>query len=86
MLSGLPACKPFVSRPCFSSLGNEGFTTDYDLPNATAYAETCAAIGLVMWSHRMLQLDADRRYADVLEQALYNGVLSGINLDGSSRG
>ncbi len=67
-----------------SSAENEGMTGDYDLPNATAYAETCAAIGLVLWSHRMLQLDPDRRYADVLEQALYNGVLSGVSLDGGS--
>src|SRR5579875_527020 len=63
--------------------GNEGFTTDYDLPNLSAYAETCAAIGLVFWNHRMLLLDADHRYADLLEQALYNGVLSGLSLDGT---
>ncbi len=67
-----------------SSADNEGMTADYDLPNARAYAETCAAIGLVFWSQRMLQLDADRRYADVLEQALYNAVLSGIALDGAT--
>lgn len=67
-----------------SSAANEGLTADYDLPNEAAYAETCAAIGLVFWSHRMLQLDADRRYADVLEQALYNGVLSGLSLDGAA--
>lgn len=66
------------------SRDNEGFTTDYDLPNATAYAETCAAIGLVLWSHRLLQLDADRRYADMLERTLYNGILSGLALDGES--
>jgi DUF1680 family protein len=66
------------------SADNEGFTADYDLPNATAYAETCASIGLVFWAHRMLQLELDSRYADVLEQALYNGVLSGISLDGTS--
>ncbi|GER90358.1 hypothetical protein KDW_45200 [Dictyobacter vulcani] len=64
------------------SSANEGFTTDYDLPNETAYAETCAAVGLVFWAHRMLHLDCDGRYADVLEQTLYNGVLSGISLDG----
>lgn len=63
------------------SAANEGFTTSYDLPN-DAYAETCAAIGLVMWSHRMLQIEADSRYADVLERALYNGVLSGLSLGG----
>lgn len=61
---------------------NEGFTADYDLPNETAYAETCAAIGLVFWNHRMLQLDCEARYADVLERALYNCVLSGVSFDG----
>jgi hypothetical protein len=61
---------------------NEGFTIDYDLPNESAYAETCAAIALVFWAHRMLHLDADAQYADVMERALYNGVLSGISLDG----
>ena len=60
----------------------EGFTIDYDLPNDRAYAETCAAIGLVFWAHRMLQMDPDRKYADVLERALYNGVLSGMSLEG----
>lgn len=62
---------------------NEGFTADYDLPNRTAYAETCAAIGLVFWAHRMAQLEDDGRYIDALEQALYNGVLSGVSLDGT---
>ncbi|MGH2409114.1 MAG: glycoside hydrolase family 127 protein [Chloroflexota bacterium] len=66
-----------------SAAQNEGFTRDYDLPNQTAYAETCAAIGLVFWAHRLIQLEADGRYADVLEQALYNGVLSGVSLDGT---
>lgn len=61
---------------------NEGFTRDYDLPNETAYAETCAAIGFVFWNQRMLQLDCNARYADMLERALYNGVLSGVSLDG----
>ena len=61
---------------------NEGFTRDYDLPNESAYAETCAAIGLVFWNQRMLQLSAESRYGDVLERALYNGVLSGVSLSG----
>ena len=65
-----------------STGSNEGFTHDYDLPNETAYAETCAAIGLVMWAHRMLQVECDARYADVMERALYNAVLSGVSLDG----
>lgn len=72
----------YVTGGVGSSPRNEGFTTDYDLPNLTAYAETCASIGLVMWNHRLLQLDADGRYGDVLERALYNGALSGISLDG----
>ncbi len=63
---------------------NEGFTRDYDLPNDTAYAETCAAIGLFLWMHRMVQFECDGKYADVMERALYNGVLSGISLDGQS--
>lgn len=65
-----------------TSIG-EAFTFDYDLPNDTVYAETCASIGLILFAHRMLRLDPDRRYADVLEQALYNTVLSGISLDGT---
>lgn len=60
----------------------EGFTFDYDLPNETAHAETCAAIALVFWAQRMLHLEPDHRYADVMERALYNGVLSGVSLDG----
>lgn len=60
----------------------EAFTIDYDLPNRRAYAETCAAIGMVFWGHRMLQLEQDSKYADIMERALYNGVLSGISLDG----
>jgi hypothetical protein len=61
---------------------NEGFTSDYDLPNESAYAETCAAIGLIFWAQRLLQLDCDRRYADTLELALYNSVLSAVSGDG----
>ena len=62
----------------------EAFSFDYDLPSDTAYAETCASIGLIFFAGRMLQLEADVRYADVMEKALYNGVLSGIALDGKS--
>ena len=67
-----------------SSRSNEGFTSDYDLPNESAYAETCAAIALVFWAQRMLGIDLDRRYADVMELALYNAVLSGVSLEGTS--
>jgi DUF1680 family protein len=61
----------------------ERFTVDYDLPSDTAYTETCAAIGLIFWAWRMTLASPDRRYADVLERALYNGALSGISLDGT---
>ena len=64
------------------SASNEGFTTDYDLPNATAYAETCASVAFIFWAQRMLNLDLDGRYADLLERALYNGALSGLSRDG----
>ncbi len=61
---------------------NEGFTFAYDLPNETAYAETCASIALVFWASRMFHLDPDGRYIDVLERALYNGSLSGVSYEG----
>jgi len=64
------------------SAANEGFTRDYDLPNLTAYQETCASIALAQWSHRLALLHGDARYADVLERALYNAVLAGVSLDG----
>lgn len=62
----------------------EAFTVDYDLPNRQAYAETCAAIALALFAGRMQALVPDSRYADTVERALYNGVLSGISLDGKS--
>jgi hypothetical protein len=62
----------------------EAFSFAYDLPNDTAYAETCASIGLVFFARRMLQMKADSKYADVMERALYNGILSGMALDGKS--
>lgn len=74
--------KMYVTGGIGSTGNNEGFTTAYDLPNQS-YAETCAAIGLVFWNHRLLQLDCDRKYADILERALYNGVICGMSLDGT---
>ncbi len=62
--------------------GNEGFTEDYDLPNDTAYAETCASVALIFWAQRMLHLDLDGTYADVLERSLFNGALAGLSRDG----
>jgi hypothetical protein len=62
----------------------EAFSFDYDLPNDTAYAETCASIGLVFFARRMLEMKPCSKYADVMERALYNGILSGMALDGKS--
>jgi Uncharacterized protein conserved in bacteria len=60
----------------------EGFSFDYDLPNDRSYNETCASIGLVFWASRMAKLELAGDYFDVAERALYNGVLSGVSLDG----
>ncbi|CAM4460676.1 hypothetical protein FHS16_004188 [Paenibacillus endophyticus] len=60
----------------------ESFTQDYDLPNDTVYAETCASIGLIFFAQRMLQIEPDSEYANVLERALYNTVVSGMSRDG----
>lgn len=60
----------------------EAFTVDYDLPNDTAYAETCASIGLMFFASRMLEKEPNAEYADVMERAFYNTVLAGMQLDG----
>jgi DUF1680 family protein len=60
----------------------EAFTFDHDLPNETAYAETCASIGLVFFAQRMLELCPRAEFADVIELELFNGVLAGMSLDG----
>ena len=61
---------------------NEGFGVDYDLPNETAYCETCASVGMVFWNQRMNMLTGDSKYIDVLERSLYNGALDGLSLEG----
>lgn len=60
----------------------EGFGADYELPNATAYCETCAAIAMAMWNYRMFLLTGEGKYLDVLERVIYNGFLSGVSLEG----
>jgi DUF1680 family protein len=62
----------------------ERFGENYELPNLTAYNETCAAIGEVYWNYRMFLLHGDSKYMDVLEKALYNGLISGVGMDGKS--
>ena len=60
----------------------ESFGDNYELPNKTAYNETCAAIANMMWNHRLFLLHGDAKYLDVLERVLYNGFLSGVSLEG----
>jgi uncharacterized protein len=60
----------------------EAFGKDYELPNDSAYCETCAAIGLALWAHRLNLMHADAQYADVVERVAYNGILSGVSFDG----
>ena len=64
------------------SYHNEGFTFAYDMPTETAHCETCAAIALAFWAHRMFHLDPDSRYIDVMELAIYNSSLSGLSHSG----
>lgn len=74
----------YITGGVGSSNIGESFTIDYDLPNRTAYAETCAAISLAMFAERMLKFGADSRYSDIIERTMYNGIMSGISLDGKS--
>jgi DUF1680 family protein len=62
---------------------HQAYGKDYQLPNLSAHNETCANIGNVLWNRRMLELTGDARYADIVELALYNSVLSGISMDGN---
>lgn len=89
MLEALRALwKNAVSRQMYVTAGlgsqshGERFTIDYDLPNDTSYTETCASIGLAFWAWRMLLIEPRGEYADVFERAMYNGILSGVSLDG----
>lgn len=74
----------YITGATGSTCHGESFTIDYDLPNRDAYAETCASIALCMFANRMIKLNPDGKYADAVERALYNGVLSGISMDGKS--
>ncbi|MGI4733717.1 MAG: glycoside hydrolase family 127 protein [Janthinobacterium lividum] len=64
--------------------GGERFGANYELPNTTAYNETCASVADVYWNQRMFQLHGDSKYVDVMEKVLYNGLISGVGLDGKS--
>ncbi|MCD9021125.1 glycoside hydrolase family 127 protein [Cohnella sp. NL03-T5] len=72
----------YITGAIGSMAHGESFSLDYDLPNDTAYAETCASIGLILFAQRMLLIEPRSEYADVLEKALYNTVISGMSRDG----
>lgn len=76
--------KMYLTGGIGSTGGSEGFTENYDLPNMNGYCETCAAIANVYVNHRMFLLHGEAKYIDVLERALYNGVISGVSLDGGT--
>ena len=72
----------YITGGIGSSVSNEGFTEDYDLPNKEAYCETCASIGMVLWNERMNFFSQDAKYIDVMERSMYNGVLAGVSIEG----
>ena len=74
----------YITGGIGQSSSNEGFTEDYSLPNLSAYCETCASVGMVLWNWRMNRLSGDSKYIDILEKSLYNGALAGVSLDGES--
>ncbi|MBI4879841.1 MAG: glycoside hydrolase family 127 protein [Planctomycetes bacterium] len=76
------ARKMYLTGGVGASGAGEAFGAAYDLPNASAYCETCAAIAFALWNERMFLASGDARYIDVLERVLYNGFLSGVSLSG----
>jgi len=74
----------YITGGVGSTHHGEAFTYDYDLPNDTIYAETCASIALVFFAKRMFEIEPKREYADIMERALYNGIISGMAADGKS--
>jgi DUF1680 family protein len=76
--------KMYITGGVGARHGDEAFGDNYELPNEGAYCETCAAIALAFWNQRMLLLHADGRYADVVERAMYNGILAGVSLKGDT--
>ena len=76
--------KMYITGGIGSTNDGEAFGANYELPNATAYNETCAAIGMVYVNHRLFLLHGDSKYYDVLERTLYNGLISGVSLEGDA--
>lgn len=75
--------KLYITGGVGSRHEGEAFGDNYELPNLTAYNETCAAIGSVYWNHRLFLLTGDSKYYDMIERTLYNGLIAGISLDGN---
>ena len=78
------AKKLYITGGIGARAAGEAFGDNYELPNMTAYNETCAAVGNDYWNHRLFLLHGDARYIDVMERTLYNGLISGVSLDGKS--
>ncbi len=76
--------KLYITGGIGATANGEAFGADYELPNMSAYNETCAAIGNDYWNQRLFLLHGDAKYVDVLERTLYNGLISGLSLDGKS--
>ncbi|MCE5225428.1 MAG: glycoside hydrolase family 127 protein, partial [Porphyromonadaceae bacterium] len=76
--------KLYITGGIGATSNGEAFGENYELPNMSAYCETCAAIGNVYWNYRLFLLHGESKYFDVLERALYNGLISGVSLDGGS--
>ena len=72
----------YITGGIGSTNNGEAFTVDYDLPNDTCYCETCASCGLLFFGSRMLEMEVDRKYSDIMEKAFYNTVLAGMQKDG----
>lgn len=75
--------KVYVTGGLGAERGTEGFGQPYDLPNLTAYNETCAALASMLWNYRLFLLSGEAKYLDVFERTLYNGFLSGVSLEGN---
>jgi DUF1680 family protein len=78
------SAKLYITGGIGATEHGEAFEKNYELPNTTAYCETCAAIANVYWNHRLFLLHGDVKYVDVLERTLYNGLISGVSLDGKA--
>jgi DUF1680 family protein len=76
--------KLYLTGGIGASGSGEAFGQPYELPNMTAYNETCASVGMDFWNHRLFLMEGDAKYIDVMERTLYNGLVSGVSLDGKT--